>query len=327
MSVHSPIRTTTPLLHRQGVVIPPGLPGKAWSNHCQMPTPYLLPDGKTLRMFFCSRDSNNRSHVFFVDMLARPPWTLVSKSASLVLSPGLPGTFDAVGVMPTAIVPMGDELWMYYIGWSQRLDVPYHNAIGLARSRDHGKTFERFLPGPVVGTGLNEPYFCGTADVEHRSENDWVMWYMSTTEWRMDSDRPEPRYHLKKAVSSDGINWDHGTEIAVDYIDENEGGIARATVLSGRNGHWMWFCHRGVASYRGTGNNAYRLGLACSHDGESWTRLTDPKIFADCEPDQTFDAFMQCYPAVFETDSESYLFYNGSDFGQTGIGVAKIDFV
>ena len=67
--------------------------------------------------------------------------------------------------MPTAIVPMGEALWMYYIGWSQRLDVPYHNAIGLARSYDNGKTFERFLPGPVVGTGLNEPYFCGTADV------------------------------------------------------------------------------------------------------------------------------------------------------------------
>lgn len=275
-------------------------------------------------MFFCARDENNRSHVFFADLMARPPWTLVSKKATLVLSPGLPGTFDAVGVMPTSLVRQGDELWMYYIGWSQRLDVPYHNAIGVARSLDNGATFERFLPGPVVGTGIYEPYFCGTADVERRTQDDWVMWYMSATEWRMDGERPEPRYNLKRAVSQDGLHWDHGQEVAIDYLNEDEGGIARATVLQKDGSHWMWFCYRGAKGYRGEGSQAYRLGVAWSQDGDTWERLPDQPVFESQPGEQDFDAHMQCYPIVFGTGAESYLFYNGSDFGQTGIGVARL---
>ena len=141
----------------------------------------------------------------------------------------------------------------------------------------------------------------------------------------MGGDRPEPRYNLKKATSADGIHWSHGQEVAVDYIDDNEGGIARATVLETENGHWMWFCHRGVASYRGSGGNAYRLGLAHSEDGDTWTRLPGQEIFSDSSPKLDFDEFMQCYPAVYTTSTDAYLFYNGSDFGQTGIGIAKIE--
>ena len=315
---------SVPVWQRQGVILPPGLPGAGWSNHCQMPTPHLLPGGEIMRMFFCARDENNRSHVFFADLMARPPWTLVSKKATLVLSPGLPGTFDAVGVMPTSLVRQGNELWMYYIGWSQRLDVPYHNAIGVARSLDNGATFERFLPGPVVGTGIYEPYFCGTADVERRTQDDWVMWYMSATEWRMDGERPEPRYNLKRAVSQDGLHWDHGQEVAIDYLNEDEGGIARATVLQKDGSHWMWFCYRGAKGYRGEGSQAYRLGVAWSQDGDTWERLPDQPVFESQPGEQDFDAHMQCYPIVFETGAESYLFYNGSDFGQTGIGVARL---
>lgn len=322
----SPAMPSVPLWKRQGLLLPPGLPGNGWSNHCQMPTPVMLPGGELMRMFFCARDENNRSHMFYVDLLAQPPWSLVSTQATLVLSPGLPGTFDAVGVMPSSLVQQGEELWMYYIGWSQRLDVPYHNAIGIARSFDNGTTFERFLPGPVVGTSLYEPYFCGTADVEQRTQDDWVMWYMSATEWRMGGERAEPRYNLKRASSKDGIHWDHGKEVAIDFLDDEEGGIARATVLQKGGHHWMWYCYRGASGYRGTGAQAYRIGVAWSPDGDAWERLPGQQVFKTPPAAQDFDAHMQCYPIVFNAGENSYLFYNGSDFGQTGIGVAQLVF-
>ncbi len=310
-----------PIWVRQGLILDPGLPGPGWSPHCQMPTPWRLND-TTLRLFYCSRDARNRSHVFRADLSATSPWHLHGQSDGPVLAPGLPGSFDAAGVMPTALVQREDALWMYYIGWTQRTDVPYHNAIGIARSLDGGHSFERFLPGPVLGTSVNEPYFCGTCDVA-RVGTRWVMWYMSTTEWRLSDGRREPRYHLKQAYSDDGIHWDHGRDVAVDYLNDNEGGIARATVLRRDKHWWMWFCYRGVSGYRGTGPAGYRIGVARSDDGLSWQRLPGQKIF-DANPKQgDFDQFMQCYPAVFRTEQGDFLFYNGSDFGQTGIGIAR----
>lgn len=287
-----------------------------------MPTPLRL-DEQTLRLFYCSRDAGNRAHVFWADLLARPPWTIRAVSDGPVLAPGGPGTFDAAGVMPTALVQRDGALWMYYIGWSVRADVPYHNAIGIACSTDGGQSFKRLLPGPVIGTGPHEPLFCGTGDIA-RIDDQWVMWYMSATEWRFIKGQPEPRYHLKQAFSDDGINWDFGQSIAIDYLDDAEGGIARATVLPDETGYWMWFCYRGVADYRGTGPNGYRIGLAWSQNGTAWQRLPQAQIFETGPGPGAFDAFMQCYPAVFKDTDQTWLFYNGSDFGQTGIGVAAL---
>ena len=63
-----------------------------------------------------------------------------------------------------------NEIWMYFIGWTVRADVPYHNAIGLAVSCDGGDTFERRFAGPVVGSTATEPLFCSTADVIRTSD-------------------------------------------------------------------------------------------------------------------------------------------------------------
>ncbi|KXF75003.1 hypothetical protein ATN84_20135 [Paramesorhizobium deserti] len=212
---------------------------------------------------------------------------------------------------------------MYYIGWTVRADVPYHNAIGVARSQDGGETFERFLPGPILGAGPFEPYFCGTGELG-RIDGQWVMWYMSATGWRVVNGKPEPRYHLKQAWSEDGIIWKQDGSIAVDYASDDEGGVARATVLKRADGYHMWFCHRGIANYRGHGANAYRIGRAVSLDGRSWKRLTEEPAFAAPPQTDDFDESMECYPAVYENAGNTYIFYNGSDFGQTGIGYATL---
>jgi len=310
-----------PQLRRRGPVLAPGLLGPEWSMHCQMPTPFLVSPG-VLRLYFCSRDRANRSHVFYADFDAAPPWRLREIARRPVLSPGALGTYNAQGVMPTAVVDRGDEVWLYTIGWTVRSDVPYHNAVGLVRSRDRGRTFEHMVPGPVVGTGPNEPYFCGTADVARIGER-WVMWYMSATEWRTVAGKPEPRYHLKQAFSDDGVRWRYGESVAVDYLSDDEGGIARATVLPWHGGYCMWFCHRGIADYRGTGARTYRLGSAWSADGTTWERRAAPVFDAPPAADG-FDAGMECYPAAFAGRDGVYVFYNGSDFGQTGIGYASL---
>ena len=60
---------------------------------------------------------------------------------------------------------MGDQIFLYYIGWSNRLDVPYHNNLGLAISNDGGRPFSKFSEGPVFSTSSEEPGYIGTISV------------------------------------------------------------------------------------------------------------------------------------------------------------------
>src|SRR5207244_1207524 len=93
------------------------------------------------------------------------------------------GAFDDCGVMPTWIVDVKGAKYLYYIGWTRRVTVPYHNAIGLAISTDGGRTFEKVGDGPVFGLTPEEPHFTGTACVLVDS-GVWRNWYMSVVEWR-----------------------------------------------------------------------------------------------------------------------------------------------
>ena len=54
--------------------------------------------------------------------------------------------------MPTEIITVNNIKYLYYIGWSLRVDVPYHNNLGLAISHDNGNTWEKYSKGPVLST-------------------------------------------------------------------------------------------------------------------------------------------------------------------------------
>lgn len=311
----------TTFWRRAGVILPPLDVQGGWDSHCQMPTPLLLNEG-TLRIYYCTRDQKNRSHIFFADVAVDAPARVIARSERPCLVPGPAGYFDAAGVMPTSVIRVGNEIWMYFIGWTVRADVPYHNAIGLAVSRDGGDTFERRFAGPVVGSTATEPLFCSTADVVRTSEI-WRMWYASTTEWRSVNGKLEPRYHLKYAESADGMAWLQQGRVAIDYRDECEAAVARATVLHDGTGFQMWFCHRDLVGYRNDAAHAYKIGTAMSDDGLNWRR-SDAAVFAPgTSPLKGIDDIMQAYPSVLRVRDELLMFYNGNGFGQTGILMAR----
>jgi hypothetical protein len=310
---------------REGVVVPPFAAQSGWNGHCQMPTPLPIGDD-TLRIYYCARDRANRSHVFFADVSAQAPYRVLGRSETPCLLPGPIGHFDAAGVMPTSVIRVGSEIWMYFIGWTVRADVPYHNAIGLAVSRDGGTTFERRFAGPIVGPTAIEPLFCSTADVVRTSDG-WKMWYASTTEWRTLNGKLEPRYHLKYADSADGMTWRQQGLVAVDYRDEDEAAVARATVLRHAGQYHMWFCHRDLVGYRDDATHAYRIGYAASGSGSNWQRFDADVFAADTPPLAGIDDVMQAYPAVLAVRGRQMMFYNGNGFGQTGILVATASMV
>ena len=201
--------------------------------------------------------------MFFVDVAADAPARVIARPEKPCLLPGPCGHFDAAGVMPTSVIRVGDEIWMYFIGWTVRADVPYHNAIGLAVSNDGGVTFERRFAGPIVGSTAIEPLFCSTADVVRTPEG-WKMWYASTTEWCDLNGKLEPRYHLKYAESPDGMAGASRATLPSTTATKTRRLLRGPRCCATGASFQMWFCHRDLVGYRDDAARAYRIGYASS---------------------------------------------------------------
>lgn len=294
----------------------------AWNkSHASVPTVDCVND-KVWRVYFASRDSQNRSHTSYIEVEAANPKHILYEHPDPILSLGKIGTFDDCGVMPSWIVTINDEKYLYYIGWNVRNTVPYHNSIGLAVSRDGGKTFRRFSEGPLFGVDAVEPHFTGTSCVLVE-DGVWKNWYLSCTKWEVINGRPEPFYHIKYAESLDGIRWKRDGIVAIDFKSPAEAGIVRASVLHEGNLYRMWYSYRNALDYRTDSANSYRIGYAESTDGRRWRRM-DETAGIDVSP-EGWDSEMIEYPHVIDHDSKKYMFYNGNTFGETGFGYATMN--
>lgn len=287
-------------------------------SHASVPVVDVIEDNRW-RIYYSARDAENRSYTSFIEVEAGNPQTILYEHPEPILALGRLGAFDDCGIMPSWIINFRGQKYLYYIGWTTRATVPFHNSVGLAVSSDGGKSFTKFAEGPLFGPTWREPYFTGTSCVL-RENNIWRNWYLSCTKWEVIQGRPEPYYHLKYAESEDGVNWRREGVVAIDFKSKDEAGIVKASVLKEGDNYRMWYSYRNSAAYRTTRENSYRIGYAESADGIRWTRMDDlSKIDVS---DEGWDSEMIEYPHVIKTGGRLYLFYNGNGFGRSGFGYA-----
>lgn len=270
------------------------------------------------RIYYSTRDGG-KSVPMFIDVEKNNPASIINESATPILQLGERGSFDWAGVMPTDIVTVDGVKYLYYIGWSIRKDVPYHNSVGLAISTDNGGSWEKFSKGPVFSTSYKEPGYIGTVDI--LIENGvWRMWYLSCLNWIEHDGVMEPLYDIKYAESINGIDWEP-KQITCIPLTGDEGGISSARVLKIRDNQYkMWYSIRNKTDYRFNRRNAYRIKEATSTDGIFWN-IENNFISLDTSP-ETWEDIMMCYPEVLKRDTGLIMFYNGNGFGKTGIGYA-----
>ncbi len=224
--------------------------------------------------------------------------------------------------MPTDIVNFENKKYLYYIGWSTRRDVPYHNNLGLAISYDNGNTWEKFSEGPVFHTTHKEPGYIGT--VEIMIENGvWRMWYLSCLDWIEHNGVMEPTYDIRYAESVNGIDWDPKGVVCIP-LEGEEGGISSCRVVKSEGIYTMWYSIRNKVDYRTNTKNSYRIKTAKSLDGFLWRKNADVDL--DVSEDSIWDNEMVCYPFIVENKDNLIMFYNGNGFGKSGIGYATKEF-
>jgi hypothetical protein len=269
--------------------------------------------GDLFRIYFSSRNTMNQSHTGFVIIDIREPSKILQIAEVPVLSPGELGEFDDSGAMATWLVKQGESNFLYYIGWNLGVTVPFRNSIGLAISNtDNG--YARYAKGPILDRSTQEPHFCASCCVIPDSDV-WRMWYLSCTDWTIDSmNKPRHHYHIKYAESKDGIHWARNGIISIDYANNDEYAISRPSVIRDADCWKMWFSFRG---------DSYRIGYAESENGRNWIRNDS---IAGIDVSETgWDSEMIEYPFVFDHKGERYMLYNGNDYGKTGFGLAILE--
>lgn len=283
-------------------------------SHASVPIAEHLNDDY-YKIYFSSRDRNNRSFGGYVIINLNEPQKILEISKKPILSPGKIGTFDDSGTMLSWIVNYNNEKYLYYIGWNLTVTVPFRNSIGLAML-NNGE-FHKMSEGPIMDRTFNEPYFCASSCVLIE-DNKWKMWYLSCTGWKIVNNSPRHFYHIKYAESFDGINWNRDGKIAIDFKSEYEYAISRPCVLKENDRYKMWYSYRGTKKI-----DTYRIGYAESYNGIDWIRMDD-LVGIDVSK-EGWDSDMIEYPYVFNHNNKKYMLYNGNKYGKTGFGLAVLE--
>ena len=285
-------------------------------SHAQLPLVVQSPEGgDRFHAYFASRDAGGRSHVGMATLDLGDTPRLVSYVREPLLEPGPLGAFDADGVYPSSLVRTKDGDRLYYIGWLQGARPPlFLSAIGLATATAGSLRFTRHSAGPIVDRGPHDPCLVTSPCVY--STSPWRMVYVSGVAWTEDAGGLHSHYHLKMAMSDDGIKWNRDGRVAVDFKDSKETNIARPCVVKTPRGWQMWFCAASPPE-------KYRIAYAESSDGMTWKRCDDLAGIAPSSDPAAFDSEMVAYPYVVRHRGTEFLFYNGNGFGRDGMAIAR----
>lgn len=282
-----------------------------WMNsHAANPVAVPVGDDR-FRIYFSTRDPQNRSSIGFVEIDLSSPHHILAMSSEPVVRPGSAGLFDDSGASLGCVVPADGRIYLYYVGWNLGVTVPWRNSIGLAIQSEPDGEFRRYTDAPVMDRNAADPYSLSYPWVL-RDGAIWKMWYGSNLTWGPKTS--DMRHIIKYAESLDGISWQRRNEVAIGLGGEDEMAIARPCVIKDRDLYRMWYSTRG---------RAYRIGYAESRDGLRWTRH-DECAGIDTSP-AGWDSEMIEYASVFTHRGQLYMLYNGNDYGRTGFGLARLN--
>jgi hypothetical protein len=307
---------------KKGLIFQPNNRSAWMHSHAQNPN-VLVFDNFTRVFFNCRPDisdnDNQVSYIAYVDFDSEDFTNILKISERPVIELGDAGTFDQHGTMSSSTVWHDNEIWNYYVGWSRGRSVPYNWAIGIAVSKDHGLTFQRLGPGPVIGATIKEPYL-QNAPFVLKIDGVWHIWYSSGKGWLEHDGKMESVYQIMHATSMDGIHWDRESSPILESIVENECQTS-ATLLSLDGRYHLWFSYRYGIDFRNK-SRGYRIGYAYSDDLHSWRR-DDAGSGIDVSS-TGWDSEMICYPHIATIAGNTYMFYCGNHFGRDGFGYAEL---
>ena len=278
-------------------------------SHVANPLPVHI-DGDVYRVFFCSRDAENRSSVGGVNINI-VSGDVVKQYKQPFFEFGPPGSFYADGVSIGNCYTINGTCYLFFMGWQTPKDSHFRGDIGRLVVKPN-LSLELDHTWPVMGADITDPISLSYPWVVGDSAQGFDMWYGSTATW--DAGNGEMLHVLHHATSDDGHVWHRKGQVVPHQLGVAQA-FSRPTIARSPSGEWlMWF------SYRGMPGTRYRIGHAVSDDAKAW-RLALPDAGIDVSL-TGWDSEMIEYPFVFDHKDQRYMLYNGNSYGKTGFGLA-----
>lgn len=286
----------------------------SWANNSALtPTPLLINE-QVVRVYFGARDQSGISRIRYVDLNAENPAEILSIAKNPVLDIGRPGSFDDNGVILGDILPINNQLYMFYVGFQLVDKVKFLAFSGLAISSDGGINFRRNSEAPLLDRSDEGIYIRAIHSVIYEN-NKWKIWYAVGNKWTTIAEQVYPNYEIKYLESNDLFVLPKQGNVCIQQLND-EYRIGRPRVYSIENGYCMFYT-------KGAIDSSYLPGIAFSRDGLSWQRkdeLAGLKL-----SNNGWDAKTICYPSLLRVPSgKTYIFYNGNDMGYDGFGYAEL---
>lgn len=293
---------------KKGQVFKIGKKHEKLNSHASNPLAVHL-QGDVFRVFFSSRDVNNRSSVGYVDMDIVKS-SIINECQLPVLEYGTKDSYYSHGIsIGNLYLGCDNENYILFMGWQVRDNQHWRGDIGRIKLIDKQEMIVD-TKGVFMTTdeedqvSLSYPFV-----IKH--EGIYKMWYGSTKDWS--SENGEMVHVIKYATSKDGESWQkHG--VAIPYQIGVAQAFSKPSVIIDDKGYHMWY------SYRSGTGTTYRVGYSFSKDGLTWVnKLDETGIDVSLNG---WDSNMICYPFVFDHKGERYMLYNGNDYGKEGFGLA-----
>ena len=285
-----------------------------WNKtHAWVPTPIMISKN-VCKVFYAGRDKNNLSSIGSFDVDLRNPKKIFNIAKLPLLELGPLGHFDDCAVLPSQILKFKKKFYMYYIGWTQGAKVPYIAALGLASSNSLNKKFKRISEAPVIGRSNNDPIFTASCYVQ-KFKNNFKIFYTSNLKWTNIKSVLTPKYLIKEGLTKNLIDLKF-KKIAIKHKNKYEIALTRPWLLKDKNKKLFMIYSYGQMKNK---KNNYKIGLAYHKNGK-WVRKDED--FKILNYKDNFDDKTQEYGATIFYKGKNYIFYNGNNFGEKGIGLA-----
>jgi len=284
-------------------------------DYASLPTPFFL-ENDIFRVYFSSRDKNNISSIFFLDLLLEgDSFRILRVEAQPVLKPGKPGLFDDCGVTPSCVTKIEDSYYLYYTGWNKQVKIPFQTYCGVAKLSDDLESAEKLYLTPIMDRSNEDPFSVGACFVSFcQVKNRYLMWYESCTGYEEIASSHNFNFSINCASSHDGFNWNRENITCLEP-QRGENIVARPFVLHEDNLYKMWFCNKA--------HGQYSISYAESLDGQCWSRR-DNSLGLNVSH-SGWDSHQVCYPYIFKHREKKYMLYNGNGYGKSGFGLAVLE--
>lgn len=278
------------------------------TSHMMCPTPYITD--QNIRIYCGFLDEFGISRIGWIEIDIHNPENILKVSKKPTLDIGRPGTFDDNGVVPSCMIDISGQKYLYYFGFQLVEKVRY---LMFGNVATEGK---RLYEYPIFNRDRNSLFVKSAPFVfKYNNASFYECFYTSSNEFITINNKIIPKYNIRKSFIFNYDYPDVQSTIVVDFKDDKEFGIGRPYVIEHNNKVYLFYSTRST-------DKKYSIGYSITDRWNKFNRYDDNleilnKDNGSCNNDIS-------YPAVIKINNSYYMFYNEGCFGKDGIAVAKL---